>query len=194
MITTLVAPTHIPVAPLTLRYSLVAILLLPVALVAQSSSQSSPQGSSPPTGGYLQVSATTQRVAEGYASAYFAKRWDDLEKLADSSLAFSDPTAQLIGGGQGRTGLRAVMDNFRKGYADITLSFARNRAWFSGHYAIFEGRLTWSNKLADGRAVGGRDDPFVLILRVDNGRVVEHRDYADYRKFVESLRTPRPPE
>ena len=65
------------------------------------------------------------------------------------------------------------------------------RAMHTGHYAVYEGSLDWTLQLDGGTTVTTTGMPFVVTLRVEGGRVVEHRDYADYHPFVENLRRAR---
>ncbi len=91
-------------------------------------------------------------------------------------------------GGVLTSGKPAMMTKFRQGYAGIEMSFVQHRAIYSGHYAIVEGELTWRTTMQDGKVAVSNDTPFVLILRIEGGKVVEHRDYADYHPFIEAVR------
>jgi len=135
------------------------------------------------------TAAATRAVAEPYFAAYIARDWATLEPLLAASGTFTDPTAEPVFGQVMNVGKAAVMKNFREGYAAIkSMRFNRTRAFVSGPVAVFEGTLDWTLALASGHDVVTQGMPFVTTLRVVDGQVVEHRDYADYHPFVEAHR------
>ena len=84
-----------------------------------------------------------------------------------------------------------MMTLFREGYAGIRRMELRPlRAFHSGHYAIFEGELDWTLQLDRGGEVSSVM-PFITILRIENGLIVSHRDFADYAPFLTALRATR---
>jgi hypothetical protein len=84
------------------------------------------------------------------------------------------------------------MKNFREGYAAIQhMAFVPSRTLLSGAYAVFEGTLDWTLALEGGAQAVTRRMPFITILRVRSGLVVEHTDYADYQPFIEAVRRAR---
>ncbi len=141
---------------------------------------------------YSDLSRATERVAESYFAAYIARDWDRLSPLLAESASFSDPTA--TGDSAPRSvGKQATEKNFRENYAGITrMEFQRTRVFYSGHYAVFEGNLTWAVNGKDGKSILTEAMPLVTILRIEDEHVVEHRDYADYHPFIEARRKTRP--
>ncbi len=136
-----------------------------------------------------ETSAATKLIAERYFSAYIARDWETLEPLLAAEGSFVDPTAEPIFGKVEQRGKLAVMKNFREGYAAIkNMTFASSRTVFSGAHAVFEGTLDWTLELDGGTQAVTRNMPFLTILRVQSGMVVEHTDYADYQPFVEAVR------
>lgn len=136
-----------------------------------------------------QTSASTKPVAERYFSAYIGRDWETLAPLLAEAGSFVDPTAEPVFGKVEHRGKLAVMKNFREGYAAIKhMEFAPSRTVFSGAYAIFEGTLDWTLKLDGGAEAITKSMPFITILRVQSGVVVEHTDYADYQPFIEAVR------
>lgn len=136
-----------------------------------------------------QASAATARVAEAYFDAYVARDWDRLAPLLAENGGFADPTAEPLFGKVDVAGKPATLRYFRENYAAIReMRFERTRAFFSGQHAVFEGTLDWTLALGDGKQVRTQAMPFVTILRLEGGRVVEHRDYADYAPFVAAHR------
>jgi ketosteroid isomerase-like protein len=142
---------------------------------------------SPRASAYLAASDSSRTVGQEYLRAYVALDWDQIDSMLGEDASFQDPTAELIFGGKLVSGRDNMMAKFRTGYAGIQMSFVETRAVYSGHYAIIEGLLTWSAPLGDGRRVTAKDSPFVLVLRIEGGRVVEHRDYADYHPFIAAM-------
>lgn len=142
---------------------------------------------------YQHVSTLTQSVAEKYFKAYIALDWDTVERLLAENGSFEDPTAQLVFGQVKHDTKEATMNNFRNGYAGIThMQFNPSRTFFSGQYAIFEGTLDWSLKLSKDQLAETKAMPFVTILKVDNNKVVEHKDFADYAPFFAAINRSTP--
>ena len=137
---------------------------------------------------YREASARTKEVAERYFAAYIAKDWATVGELLAENGSFADRTAELVFGGTLQQGRAPTLALFEKGYAGVRMHYRPVRAMHTGHYAVYEGSLDWTLRLDDGRTVATEAMPFVVILRVEAGRVVEHRDYADYHPFVENLR------
>lgn len=148
------------------------------------------EGNPAPTS-FAKRTESNQQVADRYVSAYFDKRWDDLSAVSADSLDFQDPTALLVfGPPPERDSKEKVLELFRTGYAPLELKFDQLRAVYSGDHALYEGNLDWVYHLPE------RDvhsiTPMVVILRLENGKVVEHRDYVDYRPFIEAEIASRP--
>ena len=138
-----------------------------------------------------ETSASTEAVGQAYFDAYIARDWDALEPLLAETGSFQDRTAELVFGGALADGKPAMMTLFRQGYTGITrMSLRPLRAFHSGHYSIFEGELDWAVQLGEGREVASVM-PFLSILRIEDGLVVSHRDYADYAPFLAAARAPR---
>jgi len=142
---------------------------------------------------YGAASERSRAVAERYFAAYVAKDWRGLGELLAEDGSYADRTAELVFGNVLHKGKEAVLRFFGSGYADVQMRYHPMRTIFTGHYAVFEGNLDWSMGVASGKTVKTDAMPFVVILRIENGLVVEHRDYADYHPFMETLRKSRPP-
>lgn len=143
---------------------------------------------------YSQQSAATTAVADAYFDAYIALDWDRLEPLLADNATVHDPTAETLFKTKRKEGKPEVMKGFREGYAGVTkMVFHRSRAFHSGNFAVYEGDLEWGVKFPAGRVVETRT-PFVVILRTENGKVVEHRDYVDYEPFLRDELASRPAE
>lgn len=165
-------------------------LLLCVALTASlaANAEAPPAAatpSEPPS--YVASSEAAARVGERYFKAYIAKHWNEVESLLATDGRFTDPTAERVFGPVILEGKVAVMANFRENYRNLELSFERLRVMHSGDFSIFEGELTWSMKLPR-RTLHIERMPLITVLRVVDGSVVEHIDYADYHRFIEAER------
>ena len=121
-------------------------------------------------------------VAGRYLELVFQRR--DLEAtraLLDPDVLFIDPTADvwnrpLSRGIRGREALLEEQRSFGVREVDfqVTLEFQ------SGEHAAFAGLLDYES--ARGKV---RNLPFVTILHIQKGRIVERRDYGDYDRLLE---------
>lgn len=141
---------------------------------------------------YLATSDQTRQVAQKYFDAYLARDWNAVETLVSDDVSFGDPTAVQLFGPNAHVGKAAAIKSFRETYAGLThMKATVSRTMFASHYAIFESTLDWSVKLKGGKELRTPAMPFVVIVTVRDGKVVEHRDYADYRGFVEAIASTR---
>ena len=140
---------------------------------------------------YAAVGAATAPVADAYFAAYTTRDWDALEPLLAENASFQDPTATHVFGGVLSEGRTAMMQRFRVGYEGIThMEFAIDSRLVSAETAIYEGALHWGLDLGDGSIVDSVT-PMVIVLTVEDGRIVSHRDYVDYAPFIEAVRQAR---
>ncbi|MBP7080287.1 MAG: nuclear transport factor 2 family protein [Rhodocyclaceae bacterium] len=159
-----------------IRLVVVAILLITSHAWAQTGSS------------FGQVSSDTRAAADRYFRAYISRDWDQLAPLLADAGGFTDPTAALVFGSVKHEGKASTLKNFREGYAAIThMEFHQVRAFVSGEHAIYEGTLDWTLGLKNGKEAVTRGMPFITVLRVVNGRVLEHLDYADYTPFLAAM-------
>lgn len=141
---------------------------------------------------YISNGETTRRVAETYFDAYIRRDWTAIEGLISEDGGFSDPTSEQIFGTKPHRGKEETIKAFRSGYAGITAMSANiTRTVFSSSYALFEGTLDWTLKLQSGKTIDTKEMPIVVILTIKDGKVVDHKDYADYRSFIEAFRRVR---
>jgi ketosteroid isomerase-like protein len=159
-----------------------AFLALSCALLAPARAAEIPD--------YAAVTAASATIGSEYFSAYIEKRWDDLEKLVAEHARFTDPTAKLVFGVVENNGKAAMMQAFRDNYAPISMSFSQTRQFASADHVIFEGELSWTLQLPK-REIQTRNMPFVTILKIAEGKVIEHQDYADYQPFIAADRSSR---
>ena len=164
------------------RFAAIGLALVPVQAWAQN-----------PPSSFSQASQETQAVADPYFKAYIARDWDHLEPLLADQGGFADPTATLVFGPVKFEGKQATLKNFREGYAAIKhMAFHPIRTFVSGDHAIYEGTLDWTLELRDGKQAVTEGMPFITVLRVADGHVLEHRDFADYTPFLAAMKAARP--
>lgn len=143
--------------------------------------------------GYVAEGKATAPVADAYFDAYIALDWDRLEPLVGDNVTFEDRTAEQLFTSLEKSGKAEVVKGFRENYSGLTkMIFHKTRVLHSGAYAIYEGDLEWGVKYPAGRVVESTT-PFIVILKVENGKVVEHRDWVDYGPFLQSELATRPP-
>lgn len=142
---------------------------------------------------YAAVGQATAPVADAYLAAYTSRKWDALEPILAEDADFRDPTATLVFGGILSEGRAAIMDRFRNGYSHIThMEFVTDSRMISGEIGIYQGVLHWGLDIGEGKTVDSAT-PMVIVLTVENGKVVHHRDYVDYAPFIagyEALKGP----
>ena len=138
---------------------------------------------------YADAAEVAKDVGGEYFAAYIARDWDSIEPLMADENSFHDDSAALVFGSVEYLGKENVLRGFREGYAGIThMKFTSLREMHAGHFAIFEGSLDWGVNVGGGRVVNS-EMPFVVILRIENGKVTEHRDYADYSPFIAAMQS-----
>ena len=161
-----------------------AIIALAVSFMAPL--QAAPLA--PEESAYLASGEATRLIVEPYFAAYMDRNWDRLETLLHDQATLHDPTAEQLFGTPPQTGKQTVMANLRKTYAGILdMRMNRTRAIFSSHYAVLEGTLDWTIRIGADKELRTPAMPFVVVLRVQDGKVIEHRDYADYSPFIEAF-------
>lgn len=141
---------------------------------------------------YEEQSASTATVSDAYLDAYIALDWNRLEPMLADNVTFQDRTAELLFPNLVKSGKAEVIKGFREGYVGLTkMIFRRSRTFHAGNMAVYEGELEWGVKMSPTRVVESVT-PFVVIVRVEDGKVVEHRDYVDYAPFLKQDRETRP--
>lgn len=141
-----------------------------------------PAGAAQKAPDYNQLSAVTAENSQRYLQAYFAKDWNTLESLLADNASFADPTATQLFGSETKNGKAAIMTAFRTHYAPISFQFSQDSSMLAIDHAIFVGRLSWTYQQGQQKLVVEKM-PMVVVLQMVDGRVVSHRDYADYRPY-----------
>lgn len=163
-----------------LRYA-----LLTCALVTSILSTGPAQAAEPPPANFADLSQINESIGKRYFTAYINKDWDTLEPLLAENGSFEDPTATLVFGAVAQSGRAAMLKNFRENYGAISMRFDLKREMFAADHALFEGELNWTYQLPK-RQIVTEKMPMVILLKIENGVIVSHRDFADYRPFIEA--------
>ncbi len=139
---------------------------------------------------YEKNTKVSREIAERYFGFYINKNWDALAPLLADHANFVDPTAeQLFEGVSVWAGKATVLKNFREQYSATTMAYAPLRVLESGKYVVFEGALHWTLTLPKRRIEATL--PFMTMLKIENGLIVEHRDMADYQAFIAAEKATR---
>lgn len=140
------------------------------------------------TNDFKESTSATEDVAAKYFTNYMAMDWDKLEPLMHADITFQDPTAQMIFGEKKPAGKEAVSKNFREGYASLTSMVPKTtRKFFSGNVGVFEMDLTFGFRNRQ-NGITTITMPLVVVITIKDGKVIEHRDYGDYREYLKQLK------
>lgn len=170
-------------SPLSCIVTIAAALAIAIPVAAQESEA--------PERSYAEIGAETAPVADAYFAAYTSRDWDALEQLLAEDASFDDPTATHVFGNIRSDGRAAMMERYRVGYSGVThMEFSTSRRLISAESAIYEGVLHWGLDLGGGTLVDSVT-PMVIVLTVEDGKVVRHRDYIDYAPFIAAARKAR---
>jgi hypothetical protein len=91
-------------------------------------------------------------------------------------------------GGTRRDGKTESLKYLRQAFAGIEHMDARvSRRLFSADIAVFESSLDWTLVLRNGKRIQTHAMPFVVILKVRDGKVIQHQDIADYANFINAF-------
>lgn len=132
-------------------------------------------------------------VARAYFERYAAWDVDGLRAFYDERSVWSDPTTAEIGPRVGPvTGADAIVNLLRSSTRGIDdLRFEFEEQFSSGDRAIAIGRLKYTLR-GKNIAPNARDVAFdlrvVAVLRVADGKVLEHTDFSDFRGWTEQVR------
>lgn len=132
-----------------------------------------------------QEAGETEALARAYMAAYSELDLDAMEGFLAEDVIFTDQTSTdpAHPGGidlLGRDALRQTLDDFIAQYQPITLGFEWETVFESNSRVVFIGHVNALYPTEDPAQRFRWRSRQVTVLTVDNGRVVEHRDYANY--------------
>lgn len=132
--------------------------------------------------------AVTKDLASKYFDLYMGLDWDKLESLMHAEISFDDPTAELAIGWQKVAGKENVIKHFKTNYGAITkMTPNLRRSFFSGDVAVFEMDFEFSFKNTKNEIVTIKM-PLITILKIKDGKIIEHKDYGDYNEYLKQYR------
>lgn len=137
---------------------------------------------------FSERTALTEEIATKYFNNYMAIDWSNLADLMHNDISFEDPTAEILFGFKKPIGKENVLKNFRDTFVGITnMTPKLIRTFFSGDNGVFEMDLSFSFKNRQ-NGITTISMPLVVVISVKDGKVIEHRDYGDYREYLKQLK------
>lgn len=133
--------------------------------------------------------AITKKITTRYFNAYMDLNFETMKKLMHKDISFYDPTSKFIFGSVKVTEKEKVYKNFINNYFSI-VDFKKSdlKSFFSSNTGVFKFNLSWSFKEADNKIVTIKNMPLVVVLTIENNKVIEHVDYGDYVHFLKQIK------
>ncbi len=111
--------------------------------------------------------------------------FDSMKTMMHDNISFEDPTARFVFGGSKIENKVSVYENFKESYAAISeMNQQTVRTIFSSSTGIFEIDLEWKMKNGPDKIIT-INMPLIVVLTVENGKIISHLDYGDYNYFIE---------
>ena len=134
---------------------------------------------------HAQEMSEVETVARAYMDAYSELDWPAMERFLAEDVIFADETStdpEHPGGIDlvGRDALRQTLDDFIAQYNPITLGFEWDTVFESNSRVVFIGHVNALYPTLDPAQRFRWRSQQVTVVTVEGGRVVEHRDYANY--------------
>jgi ketosteroid isomerase-like protein len=136
---------------------------------------------------YSKITSETERVTKEYIKNYFDFNFDKLKEYMHDSITFQDPTAKFVFSGKLVEGKETLYKFFTNNYASIHSSEVEiQREIVSSGVGIYEINLTWSFANDNPKKeIVIEKMPMVIVLSTKDGKVIQHRDYGDYKVFIQ---------
>lgn len=152
---------------------LILILLLIVCIYSQKRKS------------FQDVSSETEKISRVYFQHYLDLEFDKMGEYLTKESTWADDTAKDVwGSGQLITGKDSIVHKLKDGYKTIQhMSIRHVRDMFTGTYAIFEVIIDYTSQRPGG-IKKSFSLPAIFMFRVQNGKVILHRDFADYSYWV----------
>lgn len=132
-------------------------------------------------------SAATVEIATGYLAAYSTFDVGKMAPFLSDEIVFVDPTSadQNADGGpfrfEGKAAVLKGLGDYAAQFKDFHVAYDVKRRYESEGNVVFVADLTWTVVTKDDEtATGGA--PIVTVVTVKDGKIVEHRDYYDYKE------------
>jgi len=140
---------------------------------------------------FKEATNISKKAMNKYFAAYFDLDFKRMKKLMHDDISFDDPTARFVFGGDKIVGKNNVYNAFKKAYASIIeIKQTPIRTIYSSNVGVFEVDISY--KFRDGPdKIITINMPLVIILTYQDGKIIEHRDYADYHFFLEQYNDQR---
>ena len=134
---------------------------------------------------HAQEMSEAESVARAYMDAYSRIDLDAMASFVADDVLFVDATATGTGNpdglsGEGREAMRALLQDFVDQYHPIELGFVWDDVFESNSRVIFIGHVNALYPTQDPAQRFRWRSQQVTVVTVEDGRVVEHRDYANY--------------
>lgn len=138
---------------------------------------------------FNESTANTKKIATKYFNTYLDLDFESLRKMMHQNISFEDPTAKHIFGGVKQEGIENVYKNFKNAYASIIEMKQKNlQAFFSSETGVFKFTITWSYRSNQLNKVITVSMPLVIVLTVNDNKVVKHVDYGDYTEYLKQIK------
>ena len=132
------------------------------------------------------ITASTKTVAERYFKNYAQLNGDSMAIDIADDVTIDDLTSKLLFNNPRISGKEEAVKNFKRDKIIFNVSVPLSRSFFSGNYGVFEGVYTYS-MYTPSKEVVSFALPIVVTIKVENGKVTEHRDYADYQTYLSQM-------
>lgn len=134
---------------------------------------------------HAQEMSEAETVARAYMDAYSRVDWDAMAALMSEDIIFADNTATGTDDPEGivtegREALLEMLYGFEAQYHPIELGFVWDTVFESNARVVFIGHVNALYPTQDPAQRFRWRSQQVTVVTVENGRVVEHRDYANY--------------
>ncbi len=135
---------------------------------------------------FTELTNITKLIAERHFNHYAKLDIDSMAMEMADHINVEDPTARIIFQAQKIAGKDKVLESFKKTFTIFNVSIPTSRRYFSGNYGIFEGVYKYSSYTKN-KDVISFELPITIIIKVENSKVVERKDFVDYDTFLSQL-------
>lgn len=154
-------------------YLLSLLLIVSIVLIAQ-----------PKT--FNTITTSTKTVAERYFKNYAQLNGDSMALDIADDVTIDDLTSKLLFNNPRISGKEQAIQNFKREKIIFNVTVPVSRSFFSGNFGVFEGMYCYS-MYTPNKEVVSFALPIVITIKVENGKVTEHRDYADYQTYLSQM-------